>query len=173
MQLKLAICQKTLTTTIKHTLKVQPSVDAIRKWVNPHIRVFPTCFIEFSDKKIVIILKVLEPATSCVRDQDVTTAPARHMWEIGTLKWVPFMLQWFIWFREFAEFTEFPFYLGKSPLSHFFGSAMQLKITNCASRGDMVPAPVKYAKKKLSARPSYRFHFSVFQVHVEICRLDV
>ena len=33
-----------------------------------------------SETKIfVITVKVLKPATSCVRDQDATTVPARHM----------------------------------------------------------------------------------------------
>ena len=36
-------------------------------------------FTEFSDKIFVITEKGLKPATSCVRDQDVTTVPARHM----------------------------------------------------------------------------------------------
>ena len=44
--------------------------------------------------------------TSCVRDQHATTAPARHMWETGSLNWAQFMLQWFIRLPEF-EFTEF------------------------------------------------------------------
>ena len=39
---------------------------------------FFTEFAEFSDKKIHDI-KGLEPATSCVRDQYVTTAPVRHV----------------------------------------------------------------------------------------------
>ena len=30
-------------------------------------------------KIVVIIVKELEAATSCVKDQDATTAPARHM----------------------------------------------------------------------------------------------
>ena len=34
---------------------------------------------KFSDKISVITVKGLESATSCVRDQDATTAPARHM----------------------------------------------------------------------------------------------
>ena len=38
-----------------------------------------TEFAEFSDKKIVITVRGLKPATSCVRDQHATTAPARHM----------------------------------------------------------------------------------------------
>ena len=39
-------------------------------------------FIEFSELKIfVTTVKGFEPTTSCVRDHDVTTAPARHMWE--------------------------------------------------------------------------------------------
>ena len=61
-------------------------------------------------------LKGLEPSTSCVRDQDATTAPARHMWETGSLKWSQFMLQWFISFTECTEFIEFLFHLGKTPL---------------------------------------------------------
>ena len=39
---------------------------------------FSLKFSEFSDKKY-FPLKGLEPATSCVRDQDVTTALERHM----------------------------------------------------------------------------------------------
>ena len=36
-------------------------------------------FDEFGDKKYYYVLKRLfEPATSCVRDQDATTSPARH-----------------------------------------------------------------------------------------------
>ena len=60
------------------------------------------------------------PFTSCVRDQDTTTAPARHMWETGSLNWAQFMLQQFIRFPGFAEFSEFLFHLGKTPvfLSH-------------------------------------------------------
>ena len=45
---------------------------------------FFTEFAEFSEKQFMI-LKGLEPATSCVRDQHATTAPARHMLEIGSL----------------------------------------------------------------------------------------
>ena len=36
-------------------------------------------FTEFSDKIFITIVKGLEPATSCFRDQDATTVPARHM----------------------------------------------------------------------------------------------
>ena len=46
------------------------------------------------------------PATSCVRDQHVTTAPARHMWEIGSLNWAQYQLQWFVSFSEFTELSE-------------------------------------------------------------------
>ena len=52
-------------------------------------------------------LKVLEPATSCGRDQDGATAPTRRMWEAGFLNWSRFMLRLFIRSPEFAEFTEF------------------------------------------------------------------
>ena len=71
---------------------------------------FPNCF-HWIQRIFVIIVKLLEPATSCVSYQDATTAPARHMWETGSLNWSQFMLQWFIWF---PEFTEFLFYLGKT-----------------------------------------------------------
>ena len=54
-------------------------------------------------KKIVITLKGLEPATSCVRDQGATTVPARHMWKTASLNWAQFIFQWFIRFTEFNE----------------------------------------------------------------------
>ena len=50
--------------------------------------------------------RTCQSATSCVRDQHATTAPSRHMWEIGSLNWARFMLQWFISFSEFTEFSE-------------------------------------------------------------------
>ena len=71
--------------------------------------VFPKCYTEFSDKNICQYSKraqAYNPATSCVRDQDATTAPSRHMWEIGTLNWAHIMLQWFTRFPEFVEFDE-------------------------------------------------------------------
>ena len=45
--------------------------------VNYTLEFFLNVFTEFSDEKY-LSLKRLEPATSCVRDQDATTAPARH-----------------------------------------------------------------------------------------------
>ena len=50
--------------------------------------VFPK-FSEFSDKNICHYSKrvwTCHPATFCVRDQDATTVPPRHMWEPGSLK---------------------------------------------------------------------------------------
>ena len=84
--------------------------------------VFPKCFTEFSDKNICHYskrAKPASPATSCVRDQDATTAPARHMLETGSLNWAKFILQWFISFPEFIEFAEFnesSLHLGKTPM---------------------------------------------------------
>ena len=89
-------------------------------------RVFPKMFplnslfefTEFSDRNICHYCKrawTCHPATSCVRDQDVTTSPARHVWEIGSLNWAEFMLQWFI---RFPEFSEFLFHLGKTPMTN-------------------------------------------------------
>ena len=60
-----------------------------------------TDFAEFSDKNICQYNKraqTCHPATSCVRDQDATTAPARHMWATGS----------------FTEFRECLFHLGKT-----------------------------------------------------------
>ena len=48
------------------------------------IEVFPK-FAEFSDKKY-LSFKGLEPAISCIRDQDATTAPTRHMWKTVSVK---------------------------------------------------------------------------------------
>ena len=67
--------------------------------------------IEFS---LNVFTELFEPATSCVGDQDATTAPARHRWQRGSLNWTQFMLQWFIRFPEFAGFTEFLIHLGKT-----------------------------------------------------------
>ena len=36
-------------------------------------------YTEFSYKIFVITVKGFEPAISCVRDQDATTVPGRHM----------------------------------------------------------------------------------------------
>ena len=56
-------------------------------------------------KMFVIAVIGFERATSCVRDQDATTVPARDMWDTISLNWAQFMLQWFIRFPEFVEFT--------------------------------------------------------------------
>ena len=77
-------------------------------------------FTEFAESVIkifVIIVKGLKPAISCIRDQDASKTPARHMCETWSLNTPHFMLQWFIRFTEFAEFTEFPFNLRKTPLT--------------------------------------------------------
>ena len=91
-----------------------------RLWTVPFgIRFFGLCrnsiefylnvFTEFSDKNVCHHSKrvrTCHPATSCVRDQDVTTVPARYMWKTGSLNWNQFMLQLFIRFPGFAEFSE-------------------------------------------------------------------
>ena len=63
--------------------------------------------------------RTCHPVTSCVRDQDATTLPARHMWEIGSLNWAQFMLQWFISFSEFTEFSESSAPFRKNSISSF------------------------------------------------------
>ena len=65
-----------------------------------------TEFDEFIDKSY-LSLKGLEPAISCVRNQDVATVPSIHMWGTGSLNWAQIMLQWFIRFSEFVEITGF------------------------------------------------------------------
>ena len=42
-------------------------------------------FSKFSEKTFAIIVERLEPATSCVRDEDTTKVPPRHMSETGSL----------------------------------------------------------------------------------------
>ena len=61
-------------------------------------------------KIFVISLKWLKPSTSCIRDQDTTTASVWLMWETESLNWPQFLLQSFIQFPDFAEFL---FNLGK------------------------------------------------------------
>ena len=59
------------------------AVGAVRsKNATETVEFFLNVFTEFSkfgDKKFAIKVKGLEPATSCVRDQDATTVPARHV----------------------------------------------------------------------------------------------
>ena len=72
---------------------------------------FPKCFSLNSLSSVTKMYDIkrtrtCHPATSCVRNQHATTVPARHMWEIGSLNWIQFMLQWFISVSEFTEFSE-------------------------------------------------------------------
>ena len=46
---------------------------------------FPLNLVNSMTKMFVITVKGLKPATSCLRDQDAITAPARHMLETGSL----------------------------------------------------------------------------------------
>ena len=65
-----------------------------------------TEFAEFTDKNRSHYNKgarTCHPATSCVRDQDATTSPVRHMWVTESLNWLQFILQWFIRFSEFTK----------------------------------------------------------------------
>ena len=65
------------------------------------LNVFTECaeFTEVSDKNHYSKrARICHPTTSCVRDQDATTAPTRHMWETRSLNWAQFMLHWFIRF---------------------------------------------------------------------------
>ena len=60
-------------------------------------------------KIFVITVKGFEPATSCAR------APARHMWDTGSLNWPQFMLHWSI---RFPKFSEFLFHLERTVQRH-------------------------------------------------------
>ena len=88
-----------------------------------------TEFVNSVTKIFVITLKGLEPATQPSRDQDVTTAPARQMWETISLNWAQFILQWFITFPEFSEFL---FHLGKNSQYFLFQHhALQHRFLYC------------------------------------------
>ena len=57
----------------------------------------------FSLNSVTKIFVIKRARTSSVRDQDATTAPARHVWETGSLNWAQFKLRWFIRFSEFTK----------------------------------------------------------------------
>ena len=59
----------------------QNNINGLRRMFRPNQRSTSTVFfLNVSLTKIVVIIvKGLEAATSCVKDQDATTAPARHM----------------------------------------------------------------------------------------------
>ena len=56
---------------------------------------FPACFTEFSKFNDINIwhyskrVRTCKPTTSCVRDQNATTVPTRHMWERGYFEMSP------------------------------------------------------------------------------------
>ena len=89
------------------TLTFEPRVDVTRYKGNNGG--FPKClqWIQRIQWQKCLSVKGLVPATSCVRDQDATTVPERHMWETGSLNWPQFMFQWFIRLPDCVQFTEF------------------------------------------------------------------
>ena len=64
--------------------------------------------------------RTCHPATSCVRDQHDTTAPARHMWETGSLNQAQFMLHWSSVSLNSLNSAKVLLHLGKTPLSCLF-----------------------------------------------------
>ena len=68
-------------------------------------------YTEFSDDFLERNRSNLLPLV--VRDQDATTAPARHGWHRASLNWSIFVVQWFTRFSEYAESAEFLVHLGK------------------------------------------------------------
>ena len=85
--------------------------------------VFPKCFYwiqRIQWQKICQCSKraqTCHSATSCVRVQDATTVPARHMWETGSLNQAQFiMLQWLSISLNSLNSVKVPLHLGKTPL---------------------------------------------------------
>ena len=104
------------------------------------------------------------PATSCVRDQDATTAPARYMWETGSLNWAQFILQWFI---RFPEFSEFLFHLGKTPMKgpflSFFLSQWLILLIKWLPRGEgchSFATDTVYSRSYLNSLVDWQYSFS-------------
>ena len=69
-------------------------------------------------------------ATCCVRVQDATTAPARHMWETGSLNQAQFMLQWLSISLNSLNSVKVPLRLGKTPL-FFLQYLRHFSISSC------------------------------------------
>ena len=68
----------------------------------------------------VITGKGLKPGTSCVRDQDSTTAATRHIWEAWSLKWAQFMLEWLSGSLNSLNSVKVLLLLGITPLCHAY-----------------------------------------------------
>ena len=81
-------------------------------------------------KIFAVTVKGLKHATSLVRDQDATTAPARHKWETGSLNSTQFCLQWFIRFPELTEFNENSAAFRKNSTGNFPSSGLTWKAIN-------------------------------------------
>ena len=63
-------------------------------------------------------IRTCHSATSFVRDQDATSAPARHMWETGILSQTQFMLQWLSVSLNSLNPVKVLFHLGKTRMSN-------------------------------------------------------
>ena len=90
--------------------------------------VFPKCFhwmqwIQW--QKILLIKRLFKLATSCVRSQDVATAPTRQRQQKWSSNWAQLMLQWLI---RFPEFTEFLIHLGKTPMLHWYWCSKYVEV---------------------------------------------
>ena len=112
-----------------------------------------TEFSKFSDKKFVIIVKGLEPATqptSCVRDQHATTAPAGHMWETRSLNQAQFMLHWLSVSLNSLNSVKVLFHLGKTPIS--FYQLFSLSYLRFRKLCQYIARVTKFEKTKQSSR---------------------
>ena len=72
-------------------------------------------------------LKGLEPAISCVRDQDASTTQARHMWETESLNGPQIyacVIYQIPWIREITEFNESYAPFKKTPISCIDGDSL-------------------------------------------------
>ena len=105
-------------------------------------------FAEFSDKNICHYIKTYDPATSCVKDHHATTAPARHMWETGSLNLTQFMLHQFIRFSEIAAvpFREnsIGYIRGCTECSHLLFGQLGCEWTMCSISVELIATRFYY-----------------------------
>ena len=112
-------CIVTITATIRHS-----STESITSSCRIETLVFfLNVFTEFSDTNICRYRKrarTCHTATSCVRDQHATPAPARHMWETVSLNQAQLMLHWLPISLNSLNSVKVLLHLGKTPFIYIY-----------------------------------------------------
>ena len=109
--------------------------------------------------------RTCHPATSCVRDQHDTTAPARHMWDTGSLNQAQFMFHWSSVSLNSLNSAKVLLHLGKTPICVKSFKEICIKMTTMGPRLGVGPTVTSWDTRFGSEEPSPRRSFSLSQAN--------